>query len=275
MGSEDIVVEANPVEEAPVENEATSEKPVDDESTEKDAEVDDKKADDEVEPEHKSNRVQKRIDKLTRDKYELKGRLDMLERVIAQQNQEKPAATDKPDRASYEHDEEYVEALTDWMVNKKLSNVKNEINEHQTSSQLDASWSKKVTAAQSTYADYDEVMEDAQEIAIPQHLQVPFNEALKSSDLGADIVYHLAKNPDEATRIFSLSTNAAIREIGKLESKLETAKLTKPVVKQTKASAPIQLPKASGSKAKPNIETMSVAEYKVYRNKQLMNKTKG
>lgn len=258
------------------------ETPVDDnEKADEKAEETDQKTDDEAEgdeddkksekPEdHKPNRIQKRIDKLTRDKYELKGRLDMLERMMAQQNQDQPKATDKPARANYENDEEYVSALTDWMVTQKLSNVKNEISQHQVNSQMDVSWNQKVQTARESYPDYDEVMEDANDISIPQHLQASFNEALKSSDLGADIVYHLAKNPDEATRIFALPINAAIREIGKLESRLEVDKnaKTNPIVKKSKAPEPIKPPRSSGGSTKVSLDKMTPAEYVAYRNKQ-------
>jgi hypothetical protein len=45
-------------------------------------------------------------------------------------------------------------------------------------------------------------------------------DAIRSSDEGAAVAYHLARNPGEAQRLFGLKPLAQIREIGRLEAKL-------------------------------------------------------
>ena len=67
-------------------------------------------------------------------------------------------------------------------------------------------------------------------------------DAILESDVGPKILYHLAENNDLAKKIASLSPNAALREIGKLEARFEVnpeTKQTTPVVR-SKAPAPIQ-----------------------------------
>jgi hypothetical protein len=47
-------------------------------------------------------------------------------------------------------------------------------------------------------------------------------DAIKTSDLGAAVAYHLATNPEEARRIAGLNPLAAIREIGRLEARFDS-----------------------------------------------------
>jgi hypothetical protein len=67
-------------------------------------------------------------------------------------------------------------------------------------------------------------------------------DAILESDVGPQILYHLAENDDVAKRIAGLSPKQALREIGKLEARFEakeTAPEAKPIVR-SKAPAPIQ-----------------------------------
>lgn len=49
----------------------------------------------------------------------------------------------------------------------------------------------------------------------------PMADAIRTSETGAAVAYHLAKNPDEARRIAALIPLAAVREIGRLEARLD------------------------------------------------------
>ncbi len=49
-------------------------------------------------------------------------------------------------------------------------------------------------------------------------------DAIVTSELGALVAYELGKNPDEAERIARLNPIAAIREIGKIESRIAGTK---------------------------------------------------
>ena len=64
---------------------------------------------------HKESRIQKRIDKLTREKYQLKGELEAMKKMQEQYTSQAPApATGKPSRDKFNTDEEWIEALTDY-----------------------------------------------------------------------------------------------------------------------------------------------------------------
>ena len=47
-------------------------------------------------------------------------------------------------------------------------------------------------------------------------------DAILESEVGPKILYHFAKNPDEAERIGKLSVAKALKELGKLEATLQT-----------------------------------------------------
>lgn len=80
-------------------------------------------------------------------------------------------------------------------------------------------WAARVAEAKKQYADFEEVAfsEDT-----------PMNEvtmnAIVTSDLGAEIAYYLGQHPEEAERINGLAPIAAVREIGKIESRIADQK---------------------------------------------------
>jgi len=97
--------------------------------------------------------------------------------------------------------------------------------------------------ARTTYPDFDKVMESVKGTEADQAPQFVLN-AIYESDLAADLAYYLAKNPEEAQRIYKLKPIRGIAELGKLEDKL--AKPVEPVKK-----APVQpvIPERGGAPA--------------------------
>lgn len=250
----------------PVE-ESTEEKPVETTSTETiDEKPVEEKAETEKKPDAEKNHFQRRQERLLRERAEYKAEAEFLRSQFQNQQKQAQSKTEgRPARDQFESDEDYVDALTDWKLDQKLSGVKEELAQHQNQSQVQSSWVSKVNQARQDYPDYETVMEDAQDIPISKSTA----EAMQSSDLGADIAYYLAKNPDEAMRINSLSPIAAAREIGRIESYVEyekdQAKKKAPV---SKAPAPIKPVKSSSGSGSKSLEDMTPAEYIAYRNKQ-------
>ena len=62
-------------------------------------------------------------------------------------------------------------------------------------------------------------------------------DAIRTSEVGAAVAYHLASNPEEARRIAGLNPLAAIREIGRLEARFDT-KSSGPPPKQASDAPP-------------------------------------
>lgn len=82
-------------------------------------------------------------------------------------------------------------------------------------------------------------------------------DAIVTSDFGARIAYELGKNPDEAERIAKMNPVSAIREIGKIESRISgtkpaTEEQEEPPVASSKAPRPpIPVRKTSGVNTDP------------------------
>ena len=77
-------------------------------------------------------------------------------------------------------------------------------------------------------------------------------EAILESDVGPQILYHLASNDDIAEKFSNLSDAKALRELGRLEALFEKTESKedledKPVAQKSKAPAPIQPLKATSA----------------------------
>jgi hypothetical protein len=262
--ADEVTTPVEETEEKPVETtttETTDEKPV-----EEKAETEEKTETEEKKPDVEKNHFQRRQERLLRERAEYKAKAEWYEQQAqTQQQKQTQGKDDRPARDQFESDEAYVQALTEHLVERRLSGVKEELAQHQNQSQVQSSWVSKINQAREDYPDYETVMEDAQDIPISKSTA----EAIQSSDLGADVAYYLAKNPDEAVRINSLSPIAAAREIGRIESYVEYEKdQNKKKVPVSKAPAPIKPVKSSSGSGSKSLEDMTPAEYIAYRNKQ-------
>lgn len=190
----------------------------------------------------KENHDSRRWTRLIRERAEFKAKADLLEselmNVKNQRTQEQ--APTKPTLEQFAGDvEKFTDALTDY----KLAIAQ----ERETPAPKDDSakgWKAKETAAQTEYPDYEEVVYEADPLTLPAGVI----DAIVTSDLGADIRYLLAKEPAIADKLEGLSEAAAIREIGKIEARIEAekaAKVKKPAEKK-KLPDPIS-PEKGGS----------------------------
>jgi len=210
--------------------------------------------------------VQKRIDRLTREKYQLQARLEVLERsqqAPQQQQQVQPSQAPKLDQ--FNSVEEYLDALADHKASQKFDHLskEREAKESQNRQQREAAklhegYTKQTEQARQAYDDFDDVVQDP-DLPISQAMA----EAIMRSNNGADVAYYLGKNPDQAARIASLDPFSAAVEIGRI-----AATVVRPQPrKTTNAPQPIQ---PIGSRATPVADParMSDAEWYAQRNKQ-------
>ena len=97
-------------------------------------------------------------------------------------------------------------------------------------------WASKVQAAKASMPDFDDIVASS-DVVVNDDIR----DAILESDVGPQILYHLAENDDVAKRIAGLTPKQALREIGKLEARFEV-KETKPEptpITRSKAPAPI------------------------------------
>jgi hypothetical protein len=191
--------------------------------------------------------VQKRLSKLER-KLERQQIEQETRAKVQQEQQVAPIDIPKPKESDFEVYSDYLEALSDWKVDVKLR--QREI-EQETRAQRESQKSAQereaarqqelIEKGEEKYDDFEEVIKaDRNEYSRAAYL------AMLESDISAELLYHLASNPEEGKRIAALPAFAQAKEIGKLEDKL----LAKPQKQISKAPAPINpigTGKASGN----------------------------
>lgn len=189
--------------------------------------------------------AQKRIDKITRAKYEAEARTKMLEeRLAALETRQQPAPVAKtldnaePKLENFDNFDEYVRAKAEYIAERKINKTLSEREERQRTEYEAAarqktadSWAKRLTAATAELPDFEDVVASSD---VP--MTNAMRDAIMESDVGPRLAYYLAQNPDDATAIANMSPIGAIRAIGRIEERLTAQK--PPVVKA--APAPIK-----------------------------------
>lgn len=183
-------------------------------------------------------KLQKRIDELTRARHQAERDRDYW-RQQAEARQAPPAAPKPEDFAS---DDDYQQALLDHRIesgiNRKLSTEaqqRADMADQQANEVRDQTYAERMRAATVRIPDFAEVVGKAN-IDVRQEVI----DAIKDSDHGPDIAYHLAKNPDEARRLSQMDTRTLDRAIGRMEADF-AAKGTAapaPAARTTNAPAP-------------------------------------
>lgn len=208
---------------------------------------------------------------------QLRDELETLRQQM-QAAQAQPAAKEldpRPQRTQFVSDEDYQEALTDWKVDQKLAERQQEeqqarINASQ--QQMADNWQRRLDLAKKDLTDFDDVVGKS-EIDLPNHLYV----AVVESDLGPQLAYYLAQNPDEARLLRGMSPTAALRMLGRLEDRLapekaEPKKEEKPKAaepEKSKAPPPIDPLRDASTPVEKTTDKMTYAEYKAYRQAQM------
>jgi hypothetical protein len=214
---------------------------------------------DEPESEEKPRRkggVQKKIDRLTRERRSLEAENAALKARLdgGKPTEATPAASDASDKEPNIDDfptyEAYNRALIRYELkqDEKAKAVQAEMAKAEESQrQVLDSFNKRVAEFKATAKDFDDVLA-AVEVPISPALQI----AILESEVGPSIAYDLAKNPKELERINALSPLAIAREVGRLEAaKLKPAEAPKPKLSQ--APKPITPVAKGGKTAAPNV----------------------
>ena len=236
------------------------------------------------------NRAQERIDELTADKYQLKGRLDATQQRLAElEGQATPsapppepetlAAPPAPTLAEFDGDyEAFTAAQTEWqasladytrkqvLADIEAANTRTATQnaEQEAASSLEQSWNEQVAAASTKYSDFSVVAQD-------EYLPVTevMGRTIQQLDNGADVLYWLGKNPERAARISQMPPE---------QQQLQVARLSGTIMSDSKGQAPAGGKKVSAAPKPPstvkgqtsspekNPDKMSQSEYNEWRN---------
>jgi hypothetical protein len=170
----------------------------------------------------------------------LEARIAALEKPQPQQ----AAVEEEPQPHQFSDAFEYAKALTDYRVEARLAQEKAaqvEARAQVERQKVYDDWSKRVVAAKAELPDFDDMVQSASDVVIPDHIR----DAILESDVGPRVLYHFAENPDVVKSLSAMTPIRALREVGKLEAKFE-AKAEKPTVARSKAPEPIQPIRANG-----------------------------
>ena len=167
----------------------------------------------------------------------LEARLAVLERQPAPQALK---VDEEPQPSQFNDAFEYAKALAEYTADQRIGEMRRqdaEAKEAQERQKVIETWASKVQAAKASMPDFDDIVASS-DVVVNDDIR----DAILESDVGPQILYHLAENDDVAKRIAGLTPKQALREIGKLEARFEvkeTAPQSAPITR-SKAPAPIQ-----------------------------------
>jgi hypothetical protein len=214
-----------------------------------------------TENERKPTKLQARFSELTKQREQaradaqrerdareaLEVRLQALEQGQAPRQAQIADAKPTPDQFTDAF--EYAEALAEYSAEKALKERDKQDQERRQQEQnakVAQTWAKRLQAAKAEMPDFDDMVVSS-DVVVPNHIR----DAILESDVGPQILYHLASNQDQARSFNDMSVPQALRAIGKLEAKFEKAEVGKPErsVVKSKAPAPINPIKSSNASA--------------------------
>jgi hypothetical protein len=173
---------------------------------------------------------QRKIDRLTRENEAVKLQLAAVQQQLAQMQPRpieappppKPAEVPgKPKLQDFPTLEAYQEALTDWKIDQREAQKKQQAEADAARSaaeKIQTAWTESEQAARAAHTDYDEVLQSVKAPVGPGVMAA--TEALREDEAGPEILYYLAMHPDELSRIAALQPLSAVKEIGKLSASL-------------------------------------------------------
>ena len=169
-------------------------------------------------------RTQRLFD-LERENAELKAKLNPPAEV----------PDEEPDPSKYTDIAKYRDDLKKWERAQVLKEQKAEEAKRE-AQRIESEWTERVKHAAQAIPDFQSVLSGSN-VAVPGWVR----DAIKTSEVGPNLLYHLAKNPEEAEKINKMTPVAAVRYIGKLETALENKPSPEP---EAKTETPVQVSNA-------------------------------
>jgi hypothetical protein len=175
----------------------------------------------------------------------------------------------------YERDlESYMIEKADYEVTQRLEQRVTQQSQQKTQAEIDAAFDERLKKAAETDPELLDIIAHHHQPGPHQMSISPvMAECMKESDIGPEMLRHLANNKDIAKKLAQMNPLTAAREMGKIEAAI-IATPKAPVKKISGAPEPITTLAPKGAAEAFNPETASMAEYAEWRQKQLLgNKT--
>lgn len=209
--------------------------------------------------------LQKRLAK-EQKRIERYAAMEAENRVLREQRQARepqPEAPQMPKPEQFSDYETYLAAVADYKVEERLNQRLAQMSEAQRAAEQQRQIRERISTAEARFAAAQEKYDDFEQVARNPDLPVTdvMAQVMLDMDKGADVAYHLGKNPAEAARIARLPTPyLQVLELAKIELGLSAPAVPAP----TKAPAPIS-PVGTRAKVGKDPGQMSDAEYAKWR----------
>ena len=187
-----------------------------------------------------------------------------------------PSETDaeaKPLQENFETYDEFQEAIVDWKVSERLTHHEAQQRDRierdrvqRAQEALVAAHTARIATFRSAHGDFDAIVTAGKDLPMTR----PMQDAVLNSESGPAMMYHLCQNPEECDRIAAMNPILALKEMGRLEGRLEVAVPgpTSTAESITKAPRPIK-PVGGGATASTiPLDQMAYREYKRIRDKE-------
>lgn len=232
---------------------------------------------DEQEPaKPKRSRRDARIDRLNREKYEAEQQAQayrqQLEQLYRQQQEaqlSQSVGKDMPSLADYNYDESaYTQAMQAWTQQQFATYQQGLRQQAEQQQAQQAAWQEQQRLSQAMAEGakkYPDFMAKVMDPSLPPLRQInpAAYEAVVQSDVGIDVAYYLANNPQDVYAFQGLSPVQVGKRMAELEAMVRPAKPSKP--------PPPRPPSTVGgvSEATPDPSKMSTQEWMEWRNSKL------
>jgi len=205
--------------------------------------------------------VKKRIDKVTRQKYEAIAESNRLKAELEQLKAQFAPKQEAPDITQFDTLDEYVDAVAEYKFNQKAQATQTQHAQQTQEQAIAQDWVAKVDKARSVAPDFDEVFSNVADVPFAQVAL----DAVAQHPKGAEIAYILGKDPSEAYRIAALAPYQQLMAIGEVAAR---ANLPKPKAVST-APAPVKPVSGGASNSTPPAD---MDEWVKWRNNQIRQK---
>ena len=207
------------------------------------------------------NGVKKRIDKITRQKYEQQAEINKLKAELDSIKAQTAPTLQEPDISQFEDLDSYVKAQVKYEKELEKQQTQSQQAQQTQAQAVAQDWVAKVDKVRSVAPDFDAVFNNVASIEFaPMAL-----EAVAQHPKGAEIAYMLGKDVGEAYRIAALPPNQQLMAIGEIAARTNVPK-PKTV---SSAPAPIKPVQGGASNSSPPAD---IDEWMKWRNDQLRQK---
>ena len=176
---------------------------------------------------------------------------------------QQPAQADvdaEPQPSQFEDAFEYAKALAEWSTEKALRErdaAEAQRKQQEAEAVKHREWADRVAKAKANLPDFDDMVASS-DVVVSNEVR----DAIMESEVGPQLLYHLADNPEVAESLAKMPAVKALREIGKLEARLERSD-AKPEVKTVaaKSNAPAPISPLRATSAAADVQVNSEGQF--------------